>query len=318
MAIKTSSTLNKEGIVMKRLMFLLSFAVFSITMSIHAHAASIVTDGLVSYWTFDRDDIVEGTVKDVWGKNDAMIIGNPEIVGGLVNQALKFDGIDDFVNLTTLGDFGTQLGSSTFEAWIKVGLKEKWQALFKVIDSECMGWGIDFNWGILSNPFRGRENELLIRDANELLKDIKENVTIGYFVRNHFFWPGRREQCWTPIFGDARLKRDEKWHHIVYIMEVQEIERESRFYLDGEQTSFRKIPYERAVYIPFTDPIYLGAASIEGDPRNFFEGAIDEVRIYNRPLTESEVTRNFKSNIGLSVEPTQKLSTVWGALKSKR
>lgn len=32
---------------MKRLMFLFSLAVFSISLSIHAHAATIVTDGLV-------------------------------------------------------------------------------------------------------------------------------------------------------------------------------------------------------------------------------------------------------------------------------
>ena len=33
---------------MKRLLFLLTLTVFSITLSIHAHAATIVTDGLVT------------------------------------------------------------------------------------------------------------------------------------------------------------------------------------------------------------------------------------------------------------------------------
>ena len=300
---------------MKKLMLLLTLMVFSIALSLLAHAASIVTDGLVSYWTFDRDDIIDVTVKDVWGENDATIMGNPEIVGGFVNQALKFDGIDDFVNLTTLGDFGSQLGTSTFEAWVKVGLKEDWQALFKVIDSECIGWGIDFNWG--NNLFRRVENELLLRDPNELLKDIKENVTITYNVRNQYFHPKWGKGCYPRGYGGGRLKRDEKWRHIVFLIEVKDDVRETRFYIDGEQTSVEKLLTDRGVYIPFTDPIYLGATSVEGDPRHFFEGAIDEVRIYNRPLTKSEVTRNFKSNIGLSVEPTQKLSTVWGALKKK-
>ena len=296
---------------MKKLMFLLTLTVFSITLSIPAHAASVVTDGLVSYWTFDRDDMIDGTVKDVWGENDATIMGNPEIVRGLVNQALKFDGIDDFVNLTTLGDFGTQLGASTFEAWIKVGFKEEWQTLFKVIDSKCMGWGIVFNSHILS--YLNDES----KPVERLFKDIKENMHMLYNVRNQYFHQKWGEGCYSIGYGGGRLKRDEKWHHIVFLIEVKDNERETRFYVDGEQTSVKKVLTERGVYIPFTDPVYLGATSVEGDPRHFFEGTIDEVRIYNRPLTESEITRNFKSNIGLSVEPTQKLSTVWGALKKK-
>lgn len=297
---------------MKRLMFLLTFTVFSITLSIHAHAASIVTDGLVSHWTFDRDDIIEGTVKDVWGKNDATIMGNPEIVRGLVNQALKFDGIDDFVNLATLGDFGKQLGASTFEAWIKVGLKEERQALFKIIDSECMGWGIVFN-----SHIEAHLNDET-KPVEQLFKDIKENMSMMYNVRNQYFHQKWGEGCYSRGYGGGRLKRDEKWRHIVFLIEVKNNERVTQFYIDSKQTSVQKVLTERGVYIPFTDPIYLGATSVEGDPRHFFEGAIDEVRIYNRPLTENEITRNFKSGISLSVEPTQKLATVWGALKSKR
>ena len=297
---------------MKRVTFLLVFIAISIILPIIAHAAPVVTDGLVSYWTFDLHNINNGIVEDVWGENDATIMGNPEIVGGLINQALKFDGVDDFVNLTTLGDFGTQLGSSTFETWIKVGLKEEWQTLFKVIDSECIGWGIAFNSHILSDL--ENENGRIER----LFKDIKENMRISYYVKNHYFWLGRREQCWARGFGGEALKRDDKWHHIVYMMETKELERITEFYVDGERTSKQRIPHERGVYIPFTDPIYLGATSVEGDPRHFFEGAIDEVRIYNRPLTKSEVIRNYKSGINLGVEPTQKLTTVWGAMKSKR
>ena len=299
---------------MKKLIYFVSVAVFIFTSTFNA-AGNIVTDGLVSYWTFNRQDIADNTVKDVWGPNNGTIVGDPIIVPGRMGDALEFDGIDDFVNLTTLGDFGSQLGTSTFEAWVKVGLKEEWQALFKVIDSECIGWGIDFNWG--NNLFRAAENELLLRDPNELLKDIKENVTITYNVRNQYFHPKWGKGCYPRGYGGGRLKRDEKWRHIVFLIEVKDDVRETRFYIDGEQTSVEKVLTDRGVYIPFTDPIYLGATSVEGDPRHFFEGAIDEVRIYNRPLTKSEVTRNFKSNIGLSVEPTQKLSTVWGALKKK-
>ena len=63
-------------------------------------------------------------------------------------------------------------------------------------------------------------------------------------------------------------------------------------------------------------PVYIGAANNRGNVERHFPGVIDEVRIYDRPLTAEEVTRNFESRIGLSVEPEEKLPIVWGTLKS--
>ena len=135
---------------MKKIMMLLIIIIVGLMLTVNASTKTIVTDGLVSYWTFDRDDIVNGTVKDVWGENNAIIVGNPTIVSGRVKQALKFDGIDDYVNLTNLGNFGAKLDSSTFEAWIKTDFKDEWTTLFKVRDQgngfvAGMGWGIDIN-----------------------------------------------------------------------------------------------------------------------------------------------------------------------------
>ena len=135
---------------MKRLMFLFMLIVFSITLPVMVHAKTIVTDGLVSYWTFDLHNIKNGIAEDAWGENNATIVGNPEIIGGRVKQALEFDGIKDYVNLTTLGDFGAKLGSSTFEAWIKTNYKETWTTIFKTLSDGCgnsgiMIWGIDIN-----------------------------------------------------------------------------------------------------------------------------------------------------------------------------
>ena len=118
---------------MKRLLYLLTIALTITLFSYKAYTERVVTNGLVSYWTFDRQDIDGNTVKDVWGENDAKIVGAPKVVGGRVGEALEFNGSDDYVNLTNLGDFGSQVGTSTFEAWVKTSLKEKrWTTLFKV------------------------------------------------------------------------------------------------------------------------------------------------------------------------------------------
>ncbi|MDE0085929.1 MAG: hypothetical protein OXU23_09480, partial [Candidatus Poribacteria bacterium] len=90
---------------MKKLIIVLTLSVVIVGWCGITDAKNIVTDGLVSYWTFDLQNIKDRIAEDIWGENDATIMGNPEIVGGRVKQALKFDGIKDYVNLTTLGDF---------------------------------------------------------------------------------------------------------------------------------------------------------------------------------------------------------------------
>ena len=89
---------------MKSLIYLLAITLI-ITIQ-NGHTQPIVTDGLVSYWTFDEKDIAGFTAKDVWGENDGRIVGNPKVVDGQVGEALEFDGANDYVNLTNLGDFG--------------------------------------------------------------------------------------------------------------------------------------------------------------------------------------------------------------------
>ena len=98
----------------------LIISILTSILLINSSNGSIITDGLVSYWTFDNEHIVDKTVKDVWGDNNGTINGNPKLVNGKVGEALEFDGAKDFINLTTLGEFGRKMGSSTFEAWIKL------------------------------------------------------------------------------------------------------------------------------------------------------------------------------------------------------
>jgi len=71
--------------------FVLAFATISL-MYANLAESQIVTDGLVSYWTFDNADIDGETVKDVVGANDGNIINTVEIVQGKVNQAILFVG----------------------------------------------------------------------------------------------------------------------------------------------------------------------------------------------------------------------------------
>ncbi len=80
------------------------FIVFAVIVVLfiweNAAKAQVITDGLVSYWTFDNENIDVETVSDVFGEHDGIMKGDPKVVEGKVRQALEFDG-DDYV------DFGS-------------------------------------------------------------------------------------------------------------------------------------------------------------------------------------------------------------------
>ena len=55
----------------------------------------------------------------------------------------------------------------------------------------------------------------------------------------------------------------------------------------------------------------MGARKSDGLP---YHGLLDELRLYNRGLTQEEVENNLDA-VGLAVEPTQKLALTWGMIK---
>ena len=315
---------------MKSLLYLLTIALTITIFSDNGYTEPIVTDGLVSYWTFDQQDIDGDTVKDVWGENDGKRVGTRK-VRGRVNGALEFDGSDDYVNLTNLGDFGNQLGSFTFEAWVKTSLKEKrWTTLFKVRDADCaMGWGIDLNgWREHPNfnfPLR-LERTYLFDNFFEFGPNFDENITFNKDVIR-FYRTNKMELklgppvCKHSTHGLRFPISDGEWHHLVWVNggpfvdeDGREWEEGNAIYIDGKWKMRGKGGKQPAIFVPFTESVYLGAGNNRGEAEAFFNGIIDEVRIYNRPLTEDEVTQNFE--IGLSVEAAEKLPVVWGTLKT--
>ena len=79
-------------------MLVIVFAVIAtIFLCANMTKAQVVTEGLVSYWTFDKTDTDGDTVNDVFGKNNGIMKGDPKVVEGKVGQALEFDG-DDYVD----------------------------------------------------------------------------------------------------------------------------------------------------------------------------------------------------------------------------
>ena len=80
--------------------------------------AAVVTDGLVSYWTFDESTIQGDTVEDIFGDNDGTVMGAPEMVEFAIGEALHFDGTDDYVEVESNESLELQ-DAFTMDNWVK-------------------------------------------------------------------------------------------------------------------------------------------------------------------------------------------------------
>ncbi len=156
--------------------------------------AQIVTDGLVSYYTLDKNHIAGKTVKDVAGKNDGTIVGNPKSVAGHLGEALEFGGAPDCIRLPPVYEIGKK--SVTYETWFKLTDRVGWRGL---ISNK-----IDYN----SNFFRFNINQ----NAGQLR-----------FYTEH-------ENEANKVFITDKDYDDGEWHHGVATREKNV----GKIYVDGE------------------------------------------------------------------------------------
>ncbi len=238
-----------------------------------AEAQVAVTDGLVSFWTFDKADIDGDTVKDIVGPNDGKMQGDVKIVPGKINDALEFDGVDSYVDCGS--DESLNLTEAlTIELWMKP-------------NSDGEGGN---NAGPLCRAVAGGSwNWQLRYNAPGSFMGFQFNGAPGGSV-------------WVSV--QENLPHSE-WYHIVGTFDGSDIV----CYLNGEEKDRGSI------------------GGINGSADNFFiaqdgwvnifDGVVDEVRIYNRALTENEINQNYQSTSQLSVGPADKLAITWGDVKVK-
>ena len=105
------------------------------------------------------------------------------------------------------------------------------------------------------------------------------------------------------ISTDATPYMDKTWHQIVGARDRNGI----YLYLDSIQVA-SELNNERNVNVAAN--FWIGYSTS-------FNGAIDEVKIYSRALSEDEIQRNYEATSHeLVVEPGRKLAATWAGIRS--
>jgi hypothetical protein len=196
---------------------------------------------------------MEGNVQDSSGKgHNGAANGDPGYVDGPAGsgQALAFDGMNDYVDLP-IGTLISTLGGSTFAAKVDFGGGSgSWQRIFD--------FGTGTNVYLFLTPRQGTTGAM------------RTAITIG------------SSGAESAVNGPATLPGG--WHHVAVVLDDAAMR--IRLYMDGVEVAggaTTLLPKDLGV----TTQNWLGRSQWSDD--GYFFGAIDDFRIYSRPLSEGEI-----------------------------
>lgn len=222
-----------------------------------SHHGTSEDTSLVSYWNFDEDS--GGVASDLSGNENDGTIHGAKLVDGRCGTALSFDGVDDYIEVLTLEDSHTS--DWTEEAWIKT---------------------TDLSAGVIMCKRHKGSQESLTLHIGCWAGNNKKNNGLAYFSDDEANYE-------VGAVGTTNVA-DGKWHHLVGVR------KSSNFYIyvDGNLESHNNINIGKFALndIISTDNWHIGHS---GAWNVYFNGIIDEVRIYNYALTEDEIKTSMLS-----------------------
>lgn len=233
-------------------------------------------EGLIAYWSFDEQtgDILH----DFSNNNNHGVINGPTWKdNGISNGALLFNGINDFISLN---DFTSSLNQGTVTAWIKCENQEGEK-------------GVVFGKGV--------------KHSN------KPYIALGVDGGRIFF--DRDIMGMTTLYqaysADEQIN-DGDWHFLVWMSTGNE----NKFFIDGNEVTMNwKKGSSEGIWFndQNTETSSFGVVDRK-DNWCYFNGSIDEIRIYNRALSINEISTlyntptNFK--FGLIIGKISNLQTL--------
>ncbi|MEK8018025.1 MAG: LamG domain-containing protein [Candidatus Parabeggiatoa sp.] len=213
-------------------------------------AKADLNDGLVAYYPFD------GNANDASGNgNDGTEHGGIEYIDGVIGNAVSLDGIDDYIQVP-LNDtlkFNPNKASFSIVAWAKPKS---------------------------ANDTDGRGCQMTIVPIVDTYTFYLYNGGLGV----------KRDYNHQGGVGSERIWDEDNWHLFVGTWDVGSDSITGKTYVDGElEGTARQEIIPNGSY-PWRG-LYMGATQhcTSWSQLSYGEADLDEVRIYNRPLSECEI-----------------------------
>ena len=261
----------------KSKVFILSLSVMIVvgfTFLVTGTSFAACPNNITAYWKLDETSgsAYEDFIGDNDGAPNAAAAPTPDSDINSINGAQAFNsttltGIDVPAN-RTFDWYGSE--SFSIEVWVKTDGTAPASAQVVIGRDDD---NTDLNWwvGIASD---GRAAFTLFDQANQ-----GEEYTVGV--------------------GTADIS-DGAWHHVVLVRDATVGATATIVYVDGNEefnNSGTPIDYSSSGFGSPTAPLNIGYQIYENVPQFHFDGSIDEVALYDRALTLSEVQANNTAGV---------------------
>lgn len=222
-------------------------------------AWAVDSNGLISHWKFDEGE--GSTAYDSSGDNDGTLVNGPVWTTGVLDGALEFDGINDYVTVPDDPSLNVT-GDITISAWMYLargGTGEDGSE--QAIVTKCSGTGAT------NNPF-----------------DFRTNISVV----------PRLAFCRADASGHEHIYSTEavpilEWHHVLVRVENKVPD----FYIDGALSG--KTGHTTFTITPTANP--KPVLIDRRDDGLHLAGSIDDVRIYNRALSAEEIRQLYEEGL---------------------
>ncbi len=242
-----------------------------------------LNSGLVGWWTMDGKNVVSGTIRDSSGQgntgNLSGIATSTFYVAGKTGQAFNFDGVNDYVAIADSSTLRSTQG--TVVGWIKTTSDD---------DEEFYGASYGGNSALNFGVELGAN--VTGQCTNELITVVVNGVN-----------GETNTLCYTTATRSELF--DGKWHHIAVAVGTDQL---ARIFLDGvSKTVTVGLGSNHSLFTSDTniDTFRIGELQINNTDVNFLGGTLDNMRLYNRGLSASEISTLYTTTGGSKADATQ-------------
>ncbi|MEN9613955.1 MAG: hypothetical protein RLZZ347_262 [Candidatus Parcubacteria bacterium] len=250
----------------------------SVKIASPSSSNAVVPNGLIGLWSFNTNDVVNGTLIDRSVSGNTAYLYNTATSTvystGRIGQGLTFDGADDYAK--TLATTWGVTNTLSMSAWIKT------------------------TSNTLSIASLGHTTV-----TDEALMYVYGGTAALYFSQGTGVYTG---------VNGTKIVNDGVWHHVVVVATGPSVACANiRIYVDGVRDTEHCIA-ESVSSISDATPrnFFIGWRSWGGGGFELYNGSIDDVRLYNRVLTLGEIGQLYRSSGVTNLNVSQNKKSIGG------
>jgi hypothetical protein len=254
--------IDRRSMMQRTMSLSLSVGLCMVVVFCAAIANADITTGLLGDWKFDEDS---GTVANDSENGHTGTIYGASWIPGVSRSALNFNGSSDYVNVPDADDLDpTATQAITIAAWVKI---PSYQA--------------QNTGGSVFNTILGKAHSPGRMNGSYLLGIANSDYGIPGDVGKLEFNICYDGLNWQSVQSNSPVPLND-WVHVAFTLDASG---RSNFYIDGAlEGSDTSTITQKFVDTPYDLRI--------GHPNSFYDyfyGGMDEVRMYNRALTQGDV-----------------------------